>query len=356
MPMIKGQLALRNAKDFITAQGGQIAPLSISEEELNPDVPDDLSLHAEPLESTNSAYAVPYEYPEDSDCSEFRFFEDGRQRTVQVGYIRALYPDNLVLIPVHFFVVSAAILERDNRKLKPWNTPIIRQGIFVAKSLVPNQALLRRFEDSGLDVIDTESSEGQAPADYYDMRRRALRCAKDLRLSVEQQLISQWRTDPAAADNFLVVDGTLMNMRDEKNVERCIGVSKSFGSRYFDISKHNQIMQMNACQRSWTFRFHDEEGDLRKGVRERVSWYLRLREKRSADPEFGLIRVEISKRYINEASSRADRFSRSLISERLPTGYPAPRWDKHLYPIRACEMYLSSIMPAIGTITAAMRG
>jgi hypothetical protein len=351
-----GQNALRKAKDFIAAQGGEVAPLSISEEELNPDAQDDLTLQASPLESTNSVYEVPYDCSKDTNCSEFRFFEDGRQRTIQIGYIRVTYPDNLVLIPVHFFVVAAVVLERIDRKLSLWRGPLIKQGIFVAKSLVPNQAVLDEFEQAGLAVIDTESSELGVPSDYYDMRRRALRRAKDLRLSVEQELISQWRSDGASAHNFLVVDGTLMNMRDERNVESCIGVSKSFGSRYFDISKHNAIMQMKACQRSWTFRFHDPEEDLRKGVRERASWYLRLRDRRRADPEFGLIRVEISKTYIKQAPELATRFSRSLLSERLPTAYPAPRWDKHLYPIRGCENYLSSVMPSIPTIAAAMQG
>jgi hypothetical protein len=353
---MNGQIALRKAKNFITAQGGEVAPLSISEEELNPDAQDDLTLQAEPLESMNVVYDVPYDCSRDSNCSEFRFFEDGRQRTIQIGYIRATYPDNLVLIPVHFFIVAAVVLEREGRKLKLWRGPLIRQGIFVAKSLVPNQSVLDEFERSGLSVVDTESKELGSPADYYDMRRRALRSAKDLRLTAEQELIAEWRRDAASADNFLVVDGTLMNMRDERNVERCIGVSKSFGSRYFDITKHNQIMQMKACQRSWTFRFHEPEDDLRKGVRERASWYLRLRDQLRVDPEFGLIRVEISKKYIREAPVLASRFSRSLLSERLPTSYPAPRWDKHLYPIRGCESYLSSVMPSIPTITAALQG
>jgi hypothetical protein len=352
---MNGSIALRKAREFITAQGGEVAPLSVTEEELNPDAQDDLSLHAEPLESMDAVYDVPYDYPDDSDCSEFRFFEDGRQRTIQIGYIRATYGTNLVLIPVHFFVVAAVILEREDRKLKLWKGPLVEQGIFVPQSLVPDQAVLKEFVQAGLTIVDTESADG-SPGDYYDMRRRALRRAKERRLSVEQSLIGQWRADATAQDALLVVDGTLMNMRDEQNVERCVGVSKSFGSRYFEISKHNQIMQMEACQRSWTFRFHGQEDDLRKGVRERLSWYLRLREKRGADPEFGLIRVEIAKKYINEAAERADRFSRSLMSERLPTAYPAPRWDKHLYPICGCESYLSSIMPSIPTITAVMQG
>lgn len=351
---MNGNVALRRAKDFITAEGGEVAPLSVSEEELNPDIQDDMTLHAEALEAMD-VYRVPYEYPEDSDCSEFRFFEDGRQRTIQIGYIRAKYGDNLVLIPVHFFIVAAVILERQDRKMELWKGPLIEEGILVPKSLLPDQTVLTEFEKAGLTVVDTESQSG-SPGDYYDMRRRALRRAKDHRLSVEQELIRQWRTDDRANNAFLVVDGTLMNMRDEQNVERCIGVSKSFGSRYFEISKHNEIMQMQEFQRSWAFRFHGEDDDLKKGVRERVSWYLRLRNRRGADPEFGLIRVEIAKKYVEEASERAKDFSRSLLSERLPTAYPAPRWDKHLYPICACEAYLGSIMPSILTITAVMRG
>jgi hypothetical protein len=352
---MNGNAALRKAKEFIAAEGGEVAPLSVTEEELNPDIQDDLTLHATPLESMETLYDVPYKYPEDSDCSEFRFFEDGRQRTIQIGYLRATHGPHLVLIPVHFFVVAAVILERENRKLRLWKGPLVEQGLLVAKSLVPDQTVLDDFVAAGLTIVDTES-QGKSPGDYYEMRNHALRRAKERRLAVEQDLIGQWRKDDAAKNAFLIVDGTLMNMRDEQNVECCVGVSKSFGSRYFEISQHNQIMQMRACQRSWTFRFHDDDADLKKGVRERVSWYLRLRDRHGADPEFGLIRVEIAKKYIKDATERAQRFSRSLLSERLPTAYPAPRWDKHLYPICGCETYLRSIMPSIPTITAVMQG
>jgi hypothetical protein len=160
-------------------------------------------------------------------------------------------------------------------------------------------------------------------------------------------------------DEFLVVDGTLMNFRREENVERCIGVSKSFQTRYFSVSDHSRILQMPEFSRSWTFRFHspdDPDDDVHKGARERISWYLRLRERTNQDPEFGLIRVEISQRHTDKASEYANRFSRSLLTERLPTSYPYPRWDKHLYPIRACENYLSSITPSLETISAVMKG
>jgi hypothetical protein len=355
--LVRDPNALQRAKAFIAAQRGRIAPLPISEEELNPDVQDDLSVQAYPLEDATRAYRVDYRYPDDAPRSEFQYFEDGRQRTIQIGHIPTEIGMNQLMIPVHFFVVASVILQRDRGQLSVWDRPIVRQGIFLPRSLIPNQWVLEEFIDAGLDVVDTEERSA-GTGDYYDMRRRALREAKRLRLTVEQQLITRWRQDPQSAGRFLVVDGTLMNMRDEKSVDRCIGVSKSFGSRYFDSSTHSRVLCLGEFERSWTFQFHDQESDardLRKGSRERISWYLRLRQSANCDPEFGLVRVEISQRHQDEAPALADRFSRSLISERLPTSYPAPRWDKHLYPIRACEAYLASIIPSIATITASMR-
>jgi hypothetical protein len=343
--------ALKAAREFLTAAGGHPAPLSLSEEELNPTLQDDLSLRAIALESMDNLYPVPYSFPEESICTEFLFFEDGRQRTLQIGFIPTRIGEVDIIIPVHYFVVAAVILRRENRRLVLWDSPSIQQGILVQKSLVPDPQVLTRFEQQGLAVVDTEGEGG----DYYELRNKALRVAKNLRLSVENDLITRWRRSADAESSFLIVDGTLMNFRNEDNVERCIGVSKSFGSRYFSVSDHARILQMEPFQRSWVFRFHDEDEDLRMGGRERLSWYLRLRKGIHVEPEFGLIRVEISRRHLGNASTLADRFSKSLLSERLPAAYPLPRWDKHLYPIRGCESYLTSLMPSIETIRASMQ-
>jgi hypothetical protein len=348
------QIALRTAREFIKAENGEVAPLPISEEEINPDIQHGLSLQAYPLEAMTTCYPVNYNFPIDSTCSEFSFFQDGKQRTVQIGFIPTQIADINIMIPIHFFVVAAVILRREERELKVWQQPEIRSGIIVERSLVPNRSILSEFENQGLAVVGTDLGN-----DYYELRKRALYKAKDLRLEVENKLISEWRMSPEAKDHFLIIDGTLMNFRNEENVERCVGVSKSFGSRYFEVSDHNRIMRMREFERSWTFRFHspeDEEDNTSLGARERISWYLRLRNRPNADPEFGLIRVEISKRHSDQSTVYADRISKSLLSERLPTCYPTPRWDKHLYPIRACENYLSSIMPSISTIIACMKG
>lgn len=144
--------SLWRAKQFISSQGGQIAPMALSEEELNPDEQDDLSYQAYPLESMDDTYRVPFVFPDDSVCSEFSFFEDGRQRTIQIGYIPVTYGTTHVLIPVHYFVIASVILQRDERELKLWGTPRIRQGIFVERSLVPDQTALEHLAEDGLDI------------------------------------------------------------------------------------------------------------------------------------------------------------------------------------------------------------
>ena len=347
---------LRFTKELITRQGGEVAPLALSEEELNPHEQEDLTVRARPLENMDAVYPIAYTYPDDASSTEFRFFEDGRQRTIQVGHIPVQHGEHLVLLPVHYFAISAVILERrKDRTLQLWDGPIIDEGVFVAKSLLIDQKVLAEYEQRGLKVVSTARP---GKNDYYALRSTALQEAKNRRLAAENELIRRWRTSADAKDAFLVVDGTLMNFRDEDNVDRCVGVSKSFGARYFESTDHARIMRLPEFHRSWTFRFHgEEEGDApKKGVRERVSWYLRLRDGTRRDPEFGLIRVEISKAYIKDSTLFANRFSKSLISERLPTSYPAPRWDKHLFPIRECENYLSSVMPTGSTITASMKG
>jgi hypothetical protein len=342
------------AKDFIRSQnGGHIAPMGFTEEEINPQVQDDLSYHAVALEDTNSCIRVNYSFPEESLCSEFSYFEDGKQKTINIGHISTLIGEQVVIIPIHFFSVGAVILHRtDQRELRVWNSPEMKSGILAAKSLIPDQGLVQNFEREGLEVIDINAIGG----DYSTLRQRALQKAKDLRLETETKLITKWRTSEDNRNSILVVDGTLMNFRNEDNVEKCVGVSKSFGSRYFNPSEHNRILQSSEFERSWAFRFHDENEDQRLGVRERISWYLRLRKRINTEPEFGLVRVEISIRHIDHVQELTERISRSLLSERLPTAYPRSRWDKHLYPIQACENYLASIMPSSTTIFSTMKG
>lgn len=343
----------QQTREFVRSQGGVMAPSAASEEELNPALQHDLSHQVHPLESY-PCVPVPYDVGNDPRTSEFSFFEDGRQTTLLLGHIPTRLGNMTVLIPVSFCIVSAVILQRVEGRLRLWRQAKVVAGICVERALVPNQRLLEEFESGGLVIVDTEATGGNRSFDYSYLRQRAMHKAKLLRLDLEDSLIEEWRHSVDAKSSYLIIDGTLMNLRNSRNVARCVAVSKSFGCRYFAPGTHAQILQMPPGQRSWTFHFKGEDDDPRIGGRERVSWYLRLRTRSGSDAEFGLVRVEISAKYMDKAAEYAERFSRSLLSERLPSSFPYPRWDRHLYPVRACEMYLSSIMPATQTIRTAM--
>ena len=54
--------SLRQARSLIAEIGGEVAPLPVSEEELNPEIQDDLSYQVNALESSKHPYKVNYNY------------------------------------------------------------------------------------------------------------------------------------------------------------------------------------------------------------------------------------------------------------------------------------------------------
>src|SRR5262249_9627436 len=150
------------------------------------------------LEDMSVCYRVPYDVEADSAASEFSFFEDGRQRTVQVGFIPVSIGSHLAMVPVHVYVVAAVILQREGRDLKVWGAPELESGIMIDRSLVPNQEELERFTRGGLEIVNIDGQGG----DYYDLRRRALQEAKSRRLKVEDELIAQWGASAESAGKY----------------------------------------------------------------------------------------------------------------------------------------------------------
>jgi hypothetical protein len=57
---------------------------------------------------------------------------------------------------------------------------------------------------------------------------------------------------------------------------------------------------------------------------------------------WGLVRVEIPIGTFSR--ERADRVSRGVLAETAPVSLPDARWDRLLYGIRDCEMFLAAVM------------
>lgn len=287
---------------------------------------------------------IPYNPQQDSSFSKLSYFQDGTQRTLLVGHI--LYQN--FHIPVHFSTVSSVILKRENRKLTVWDQPLIKKFLIVPKQFVIKQEAFALLPDD-VTVVDIPT---EAP-DYYEIKRLAVQVSKKERVKCEEELIEKW-LESAGKDDFLVIDGTIMNFRNEKAIEQCVGVSKSFRTIYCRLGEYQKILQLQEFERSWAFRFKEEDEDLKMGMRDRISWYLRLRNKSGHNPEFGLVRLEVSLRHEEHIEEVANSISKSIISERYPASFPDERWHNLIYPVKRCEDYLRSILPSTNSIRASV--
>lgn len=346
---------LKLIRQLVKDLRGEILVGPYTEEELIP------SYKEEEGEDANKVF---YLQPESKDTrypinkavsSEFNFFQDGQQRTLQIGTIPIPAPNEATrILPISYFTVASAILKRTNKNLSVFDKPIIKSGLMLEKSLITSPDILARLEDSKITIEDTSSTQSAVrdeSNDYYSLKRKALRRAKTLRLHTEVELLNHWN-EQNPGDDFVLIDGTIMNLRSADATRRCIGVSKSARINYPDFDR---VFRLKEGERSGLFSFHEEDSDTTQGGRERLSWFLRLRESVTVDPEFGLIRIEIDPYHRKDAANVANRLSSSLLLEKLPTNYPDGNWHKMLYPIKECSSYLSSLLPSNKTIQAQIK-
>lgn len=326
-------------KAFILENGGVIAAGSILEEE-NP--------IAEEIEHAGSTVNLERTDPKNvahDGTTEFSFFEDGIQRTLYVAHLIV----NGFHIPVHYCTVAAVILQRTDRHFHLVEGLFSkREMLLVSRANVPNPASLDRLAGAGVEIVDTE----KATRNFNELCRSAQYRAKDERLDIEKKVIEAW-VEKFDDGSFLVIDGTLMNLRSENAVARCVGISKELIERYSELENHRKIHALKEGERSWVFNFKTAEEDPRLGGRDRLSWYVRIRSTKGRHPEFGLLRCELSTKHKENCGDLANRFSKSLMAERYPIAFPDPRWDRLLYPIRQCEQYLRSRCRPIASVQAA---
>jgi hypothetical protein len=286
-------------KDFLVENGGVIAPGAVLEEEAY--IPEEIEYSG----SATNVEPVGTKYLEASDLSELRFFEDGIQRTLYVGHliVRGFH------IPVHYCTVAAVILERNNRRFGlAADLFRKREVLLLSRANVPSQESLKPLEEAGIEIVDTEDPG----RNFNKLCRDAQYAAKQIRLDLEREVLALW-SERVDDGSFCVVDGTVMNLRVEEALPRCLGVSKQVIERYFELQNHSRIHNLKFGERSWVFRFKTEEEDQRMGGRDRLSWYLRFATPKDDIPSLGCCDV---------------RSARDMPTgqPRLPTGCPPACW------------------------------
>lgn len=267
------------------------------------------------------------------ESGKIAYFMDGMQRPRGPIYIG----DN---VPLMYGYVAAAIRRRglDKKMRKYSHSP--RESLYFPYALLEWKPL----KDAGMDTVDT-GEVGTIPDEHpLMMAEKAKNKIGDVRADLEKTLTSQWLKDFDGCEDWLLVDGSLCGEYDRYESPNIIGVVKSHQTQYFPWEEQQKILALKPGERSGIFI---PGGRNRPQV---YSWYLRLRPNDGQDVYFGLVRVEAAK--CDRTLAMADELSRWLLAERSPLSMPDFRWDRLIYPIHDCEMYLKSLAPSNQTLDA----
>lgn len=267
----------------------------------------------------------------------FTHFLDGIERTHLPCYWS--------MTPTLYGYTAAVIRQRgSDRKMGTWGKAS-KENLFFPFSRI-DPAGLRTRGISVQDIAEIGEQPDEHPAAMLDKARKAV---GKVRGGLESQLAREWiqehAHDPA---RWLIIDGSLTEVVDSSARQNIVGIIKSHQTQYFDLENQRKILGLQAGERSSVFAI---PGRKRLGA---YSWYLRLHSNAGRDIYFGLIRVEASP--VQESVDLADEISRWLMAERAPLSLPDSRWDRLIYPIRDCEMYLRSTAPTRVMLEAAFSG
>ncbi|MEE3718345.1 hypothetical protein V2H45_16515 [Tumidithrix elongata RA019] len=268
--------------------------------------------------------------------NQFAYFLDGIQRSWLL-----YYQD---YVPVYYGYTAAVIRQRHEALLAKWEHQTY-ESLYVPFCYF-DPAELIQLRSQELPVTDTKpkdvnsSAQDETSDEGEDMQPMALREAarntiSNMREKNETDLAEAWIQ--ADLSGWLVMDGSISISRIASEHPRVVGLIKSHNTQYFRFPAQEIILNLKFGERSSVF-----QPPSRNPV---CSWYLRLREGMNEDMHFGLIRVEASL----SAIDRVDEISRWILTERRPLSLPDSRWDKMIYPIRDCEMFLRSHEPSRAT-------
>jgi len=244
----------------------------------------------------------------------FTHFLDGIQRSWLIYYVES--------VPVYYGYTAAVIRQRIDRVLSTWQYKS-HEALYLPLSLCPDSQIM-----ADLNLIDTLNQTEETPFDLTKVARDRI---TQQRQQLEVDLAENW---VKSSQGWLVIDGSITISPLLANTDRVVGLIKSHNTQYFGFREQQIVTSLKRGERTSAF-----SPNSRHPV---CSWYLRLREGVGDDLYFGLVRVEVAR----SLQSQADRISRWILTESRPLSLPDSRWDKMIYPIRDCEMYLRSLEPS----------
>lgn len=269
------------------------------------------------------------------------FFTGSMQRTQLVGHIELEGHE----VPLHYVIVSSIILRREDRVFHAWKSAIKHEYILAPLKFLPKVEKLEE-EFSG-DLPVTLHDTGGDELNYTQLRIAAVNRARDLKWETRHDLLTTWMEEEGVDANKLnIINDSLLHTDNAELKENMIGFLRMVYVPFENRDKLSNHLMLDEFRRGQVFKIIDPE----KPKNTKYSWFLRMRQVAKAEPEYGLIRLEILAQNDKEARRRADDFSWLVVRERFPVTFPAPQWDKLIFPHKLCDQYLSSLVPSSETI------
>ncbi len=207
------------------------------------------------------------------------------------------------------------------------------------------EALAKEFSGkNGVSFIDS----GAIDLDYTQLRITAVNTARRIKWKLRSDLIERWKDAQEGAGELLLVNDSILHLDNSKLSENVAGLVKMTYVPFKGREELPNFLVIPAYQRGPLLRIEEPE----RSETIKFSWFLRLREAPSAEPEFGLVRVEVCAENEAGAIAQANELSETIARERLPVTYPAINWDKLIFPHKLAEQYVESLFPTRETVRA----
>jgi hypothetical protein len=251
--------------------------------------------------------------------ARFAAFLDGTQTSRVIAHTDG--------VPIVHGTVASVVRRRTDRRMRTWDSPIVRHGLFAPLTLLTD-AWRRALESADVPVIDTLERRQVDSPHPFALQDAAIHAVQDVRETAERD------------DGVLLIDGAITGSERVATSSRVVGVVKSHRTLYAEDDALRVVLGLEAGTRTSVFRITSPK---RTPV---ASWYLRLRDPDGRDPLWGLVRVEVADPRGASAKAigdRADEVSSWVLAEALPLAVPDARWDKMVYGIRDCEEFLRAI-------------
>jgi len=308
---------------------------------LEEDLQIETRVKSKPLAKTVEKGPLIRDIPSIDHPKKIKYFMDGIQRTVLIGYKEA--SRYVTVVPVHFHMSGAVIVEYDAQtgEHEPIYGPSYMTKLLIPSKKIMPSGFLHKYGNELEETIDV----GKPTWDFAELRRKAMSKSRLIRWMLEVELLEKFL---AEQDEAIIVDGLIPARRSLLQNKNLIGVVKSHREQYLKRKDEMMILRMDEGCRSSVSQIERKVGDDKYPI---YFFYLKLH-KINPDPFHGLVRVEFHPDLIREV----DKISAAIYNLRDPIAIKTAAWDRKIYPIYLCEQYLKSNCPNIDIIRTSLRG